>query len=424
MRVLIVNTSEKTGGAAVAANRLRDALNNNGVKTKMLVRDKISEDITVVSMPKSLSSRWYFLWERWCIFWNLRFSKEHLWEVDTASCGSDITRLREFQEADVIHLSWINQGMLSLNSIKKILATGKPVVWTMHDEWMATGICHYAHECDHFKSQCGHCPLLPNEGSERDLSAKIWKRKQQLLKEGNIFFVACSQWLENEAKGSGLFVGQRITNIPNPINTHIYCPQDKQEARLRAGLPADKHLILFVSQRVTVERKGMNYFVEAINKLVEQHPEMKENTGVAVLGGHSEEVAGQLNLPVYPLGYVNDEKKIVNIYNSVEVFVLPSLEDNLPNTIMEAMACGIPCVGFNVGGIPEMIEHQKTGYVAEYKNAEDLAQGICWILMEAHYEELRKACLHQVAQKYSQHAVAEKYIQVYNQANALKKRWK
>ena len=418
MRVLIVNTSEKTGGAAVAANRLMDALNNNGVKAKMLVRDKETEDITLVSLPRSLRLQWNFLWERWCVFWHLHFSRQRLWEVDMATSGTDITSLREFQEADVIHLSWINQGMLSLKNIRKIIRSGKPVVWTMHDLWPATGICHYARGCNRYASACGNCPLLPNKGSKNDLSAKIFRRKKELYHRGAISFVTCSRWLERQAKGSGLFVGQRITNIPNPIDTHVFCPQDQAEARLRAGLPADKHIILFVSQRVTDERKGMRYFIEAIDRLVARYPEMKENTAIAILGGHSEEV--NLTLPSYSLGYVSDEKQIVAIYNSADAFVLPSLEDNLPNTIMESMACGVPSIGFRVGGIPEMIDHQQNGYVANYRDTEDLASGIHWVLEEADRAALKQACLQKVAQNYSQHAVALKYIEVYNEAMAYK----
>lgn len=418
MRVLIVNTSEKTGGAAVAANRLMDALNNNGVKAKMLVRDKETEDITVVGLPRSLKLQWNFLWERWCAFWHLHFSNLHLWEIDMAAAGSDITKLREFQEADVIHLSWINQGMLSLKGIRKILKSGKPVVWTMHDLWPATGICHYARGCNRYGSSCGNCPLLPHKGGKNDLSAQVFRRKKELYQHCNISFVSCSRWLEKQAKSSGLFVGQRVTNIPNPIDTHVFCPMDKTEARLRAGLPADKHLILFVSQKVTDERKGMKYFVEAIDKLVAQYPAVKDNTAIAILGGHSEEVT--LTLPSYSLGYVSDEKRIVDIYNSVDVFVLPSLEDNLPNTIMEAMACGVPSVGFKVGGIPEMIDHQKNGYVANYRDTNDLAQGIHWVLEEADKELLSQACLQKVSHNYSQHAVALRYIEVYNQAMAFK----
>ena len=126
MRVLIVNTSERTGGAALAANRLMDALNNNGVKAKMLVRDKLTDDITVVPLSHTLRNHLRFLWERWCIFWHLHFKRKHLFEIDIANTGADITRLSEFKEADIIHLSWINQGMLSLKGIRKILNSGKP----------------------------------------------------------------------------------------------------------------------------------------------------------------------------------------------------------------------------------------------------------------------------------------------------------
>ncbi len=420
MRVLIVNTSEKTGGAAVAANRLMDALNNNGVKAKMLVRDKETEDITVVGLPHSLMLQWHFLWERWCAFWHLHFSKRHLWEIDMACAGSDITKLREFQEADVIHLSWINQGMLSLKSIRKIIKSGKPIVWTMHDLWPATGICHYARGCNRYASNCGNCPLLPHKGGKHDLSNKVFRRKKELYRNGSIYFVACSKWLERQANKSALFTGLHLTNIPNPIDARVFCPQDKEEARHRVGLPVDKQIILFVSQKVTDERKGMSYFLDAIDKMVALHPEMKENTVIAILGGHSEDVVERLALPAFPLGYVSDEKTIVNVYSSADVFALPSLEDNLPNTIMEAMACGVPSVGFRVGGIPEMIEHERNGYVANYRDADDLAKGLYWVLEEADQKALKTACLQKVAHNYSQHAVALHYIEVYNQAMAFK----
>lgn len=420
MRVLIVNTSEKTGGAAVAAKRLMEALNNNGVKAKMLVRDKETENINVVGLKQSFMHRWNFLWERWCIFVRLHFSRNRLFEIDIANAGFDITSLKEFKEADVIHLSWINQGMLSLKGIRKILASGKPVVWTMHDLWAATAICHYAGGCSYFRTRCHNCKLLPGGGSNDDLSSKIWKRKKNILNNNNISFVTCSQWLGRLAKQSGLLTGQYITSIPNPIDTRVFCPRDRKEARLRTGLPSDKRLILFVSQRVTDKRKGMEYFIEAVRKLVQEYPEMKNNTGIAVLGGHSEDVADSLCMPVYLLGYVSEPQKIINIYNSVNLFVLPSLEDNLPNTIMEAMACGVPCVGFNVGGIPEMISHKTNGYVAEYKSVDDLAQGMRWVLDEADYSEISNRAVADVVKNYSQRSVAMKYIEVYNRALAFK----
>lgn len=421
MRVLIVNTSEKTGGAAVAANRLMEALINNGVKAKMLVRDKQTDCLTVVSAGDGWRQRWHFLWERWRIFMAMHFSKTHLFEADIANVGTDITTLPEFKEADIIHLHWINQGFLSLNGIQKILSSGKPVVWTMHDIWPATAICHYARGCCRYQNKCESCPLLPRR-SVSDLSAVVWRRKNEILRKYHISFVACSRWLEGEAKKSALLKGQRVTNIPNPINSHVFCPSDKQQAREALGLPLDKQVILFVSQRVTDKRKGLDYLVEAMNRMAVQDSSLKDNTAIAVLGGHSEEVADLLPLPVFPLGYVSDESKIVKVYNAADVFVLPSLEDNLPNTIMEAMACGVPCVGFNIGGIPEMIGHLKSGYVAKAADADDLARGIKWVL-DFKGEELSKEARRKVLNSYSQQSVAIKYIELY-QETALSKSYK
>ena len=412
MRVLIVNTSERTGGAAVAANRLMMALNNNGVKAKMLVRDKESDSLTVVGLPKSPMLNWHFLWERLVIFFHCRFSRKHLFEIDLANTGSDITKLREFQEADVIHLHWINQGMLSLSGIRKILKSGKPVVWTMHDIWPATAICHLTLNCRNFTTHCHNCRLLPGKGSSSDLSTSVWRKKEKMLEDSSIYFVTCSHWLEQEAKASALLRGQKIVSIPNPIDTHIYRSGDKQTARKNLGLPEDKRLILFVSQRVTNKNKGMDYLIDACRQL--------EDYELVILGGHAEEVVDQLPLKAHPLGYVNDERRIVEIYQAVDVFVLPSLSENLPNTIMEAMACGVPCVGFKVGGIPEEIDHKRNGYVAEYRDSDDLARGIRWILSEADYDQLSQEAVRKVAHSYSQQSVAISYLDVYHQAMAFK----
>ena len=418
MRVLIVNTSERTGGAAVAANRLMKALNNHGIKAKMLVRDKETDSLTVSALPRSPWLRWNFLWERLVIFVRCHFSRKHLFEIDLANTGSDITRLREFQEADIIHLHWINQGMLSLNSIHKILRSGKPVVWTMHDIWPATAICHVTLGCRHFTTRCYGCRLL-GKGDGDDLSTTVWQRKRRMLNDENIFFVACSRWLESEAKASALLKGHKITSIPNPIDTHIYNRCHKKEARERLGLPQDRRLILFSSQRVTTPLKGMDYLIEAC-QLLGDLTKSQTPYEVVILGGHAEEVVEQLPLKAHPLGYVNEDQRIVDVYNAADVFVLPSLSENLPNTIMEAMACGLPCVGFKVGGIPEEIDHKQNGYVANYRSAEDLARGIQWILNEADYESLSRNAIQKVVRNYSQQSVALRYAEVYQQAMAFK----
>ena len=403
VRVLIVSTSERTGGAALAANHLMEALNRNGVQAQMLVGTRQTNDPHVTALPCHWLHRWHFLWERLCIFCHLRFRKQNLFQIDIANAGTDITRLKAFQEADVIHLHWVNQGMLSLRSIRRILQSGKPVVWTMH----------YARGCERYFQKCARCPLLLGEGSANDLSAKVWRRKQRMLQAGHITFVACSKWLAGEARKSALLQAHTITNIPNPIDTTLFKPVDKREARQRAGLPLDGRIILFVSQRVTDERKGIRYLVEAVKKLADKHPDWKTDTRIAILGGQAEEVAAQLALPALPLGYVSNPTTIVDIYNAADVFVTPSLEDNLPNTIMEAMACGVPCVGFRVGGIPEMIDHLHTGYVAKFMDSADLARGIGWVLDEADSKLLTEKSIEKVQREYSQESVAQRYLAVY-----------
>lgn len=414
MRVLIINTSERIGGAAVAASRLMEALKNNGIKAKMLVRDKQTDQISVVELNKTWKNIWHFVWERIIIWKANHFKKHNLFAVDIANTGTDITNLPEFKQADVIHLHWINQGMLSMKDLRKILTAGKPVVWTMHDMWTFTGMCHYAGECKRYTEECHHCPFLYGGGSKKDLSYRTYRKKQKLYKGIHITFVACSRWLETMAKQSKLFKEQTVTNIPNAINTNLFKPSNKKEAREKCHLPQDKKLLLFGSVKITDKRKGLTYFIEACKLLAEKYPEMKETIGVVVFGQQSSQLESMIPFPVYAMNYVNSEKEIVNIYNAVDLYVTPSLEDNLPNTIMEAMACGVPCIGFNVGGIPQMIDHLHNGYVAQYKSSEDFANGIRWALTESEYPNLSEEASRKVVSNYSEGIIAKRYIDIYN----------
>lgn len=413
MRVLIINTSERIGGAAIAANRLMDALRNNGIQAKMLVRDKQTNQITVVGFKKSLWSIWQFVWERIVIWKANQFKKHNLFEVDIANTGTDITTLPEFTQAEIVHLHWINQGMLSLKDIRRIIDSGKPIVWTMHDMWPFTGICHYAAECDKYTTQCGDCPLL-YKGSKKDLSYQVFVKKEKMYKGSQINFVACSQWLENMAKKSQLLQNHFITNIPNAINTNLFKPRNKKFAREKLHLPNDKKLLLFGSVKTTDKRKGIDYLVEACSILASTQPDFCKNLGVVILGKESEIYETLFPFPIFSMGYVNNEKDLTDIYNAVDLYVTPSLQDNLPNTIMEAMACGVPCVGFNVGGIPEMIDHLHNGYVADYKSAEDFANGIHWALSEGEYQSLSEEACRKVSTSYSESTIAKRYIEVYN----------
>ncbi|MBQ9665453.1 MAG: glycosyltransferase family 4 protein [Bacteroidaceae bacterium] len=411
MRVLIVNTSERIGGAAIAANRLMEALKKNGVKAKMLVRDKQTDHLTVLSVGHNWTQPLKFLWERLCIFVANQFSRKNLFQVDLANTGTDITRLTEFQRADVIHLHWVNQGFLSLSDIQKIILSGKKVVITMHDQWYFTGICHYSATCEKYKNQCHHCELM-NGNLFGDLAKRVFLQKQRIYRNARLTFVGCSQWMADLARTSQLTQGQKVVSIPNAINTELFRPVNKQQARQAFNLPLDKHLLLFGCQRITDERKGFKFLVEALEIIKQDHPQLAQQMELVVVGGEAESVRSQVPFDIIPIRYVSDPEKMVQLYNAVDIYVTPSLQDNLPNTIMESLACGIPCVGFNVGGIPEMIDHQSNGYVATYQDAKDFANGIIWTLT-TDYDALSSHARQKVLTAYSESAVAKKYSEVY-----------
>ncbi|MBQ8969050.1 MAG: glycosyltransferase family 4 protein [Bacteroidaceae bacterium] len=395
MRVLIVNTTERTGGAAIAANRLAKALRQEGAEVAMATRNIFH--LSLLTFHFSLKPL-AFYGERLRIFIANRLSKHNLWQIDLAYCGEDITRRPEFQQADVIHLHWINQGFLSMKSLKKILQSGKRIVWTLHDQWPYTGICHYTEECDHYQTHCHHCPLL-SPPADRDLSYQVFEQKLRVYREGNITFVGCSQWIADEARKSPLTEGHRIVSIPNAIDHTTFHPIPKREARRQFfgkrsgktddGLPDDKPIVLFICQKVTDERKGVRYLEEAIKQL----PDVRV---IRVGQGGDYEI--------------RDERRMALLYAAADVFVTPSLQDNLPNTIVEAMSCGTPCVGFHVGGIPEMIHHLVDGYVARYRDADDLAQGIRYVLA---HPELAETAAQYARETYDEHRVAQLYMAEY-----------
>ncbi|MCR5313218.1 MAG: glycosyltransferase family 4 protein [Bacteroidaceae bacterium] len=412
MKVLLVNTSERIGGAAIACNRLMQALEKNGVVTTMLVRDKQTDQHNVVALNQSLMLRFKFVYERLIIFLNNKFSRKNLFQVDIANVGTDITSMKAFRDADVVHLHWVNQGFLSLDDLDKIFHSGKRIVITMHDQWYFTGVCHYSGTCNKFQSECCDCEFM--HGIFTDMVRKVFRKKQNILKGTDVTFVSCSRWLRDIAKTGLLTKGHDVLSIPNAINTDLFSPHDKLEARQRWNLPVDKKLMLFGSQKITDERKGFNYIVEACEIIRKNNPHLAENIGVVVLGGKAEVVETMLPFPVYPISYVSEQKLIVELYNAVDIYVTPSLQDNLPNTIVEAMSCGVPCVGFNVGGIPEMIDHQVNGYVAEYRNSEDLANGMVWTLETERYAAISCASREKALATYSEAVVAKQYKQVYD----------
>lgn len=411
MKVLIINTSERTGGAAVAANRLMDALNNHGVKAKMLVRDKETTNLSVCALPKTWRLRWYFLWERLCIWLHLHLKRDHLFDIDIANCGTDVTCLPEFQKADIIHLHWINQGMLSLKDIRKIFQSGKPVVWTMHDMWEATAICHHAHECRRFERECMDCPLLARP-SHNDLSHQVFQRKQKALgKAGNLTFVAVSNWLADRARSSALIGHFPIKVIPNAISLSQFTIIDRNDARTTLGV-SEPYVLAFGAARIDESIKGFSYLVEALRLLVTEGRLAQNDVRLLVFGNvRNPETLTQLPVPYTHLGYLNDEHQLSLVYSASNATISSSLYETFGQTLIEAMACGSIPISFDGSGQTDIITHQKDGYLAKRLSAESLADGIEWALR--HHipaQELRRS----VSRRYAESVVAHHYIELYD----------
>ena len=410
MKVLIVNTSEATGGAAVAARRLTEALINNGVKAKMLVRDKTSSALYTCTTGNRLQNTWSFIYERLVIFIRNGFSKKDLFKVSIANTGLDITKTREFQEADIIHLHWVNQGFLSLRTLRKIFDSGKPVVWTMHDMWPMTAICHHAYGCQRFKSACMQCPFLQH-GSEHDLSNRVFRKKQRTLEHAtNLTFVAVSQWLAALNRTSALTGHFTTEVVPNVLSLSRFTIVDRLDARSALQV-SEPYVIAVGAARLDDPIKGFDHLVNALRALVDKQQFRPADIRLLLFGNiRDASLLSQLPVPYTHLGYIDDEDQLSLIYSAANATVSSSLYETFGQTLIEAMSCGSMPVSFDSSGQTDIIQHRQTGYLAKRLDDDDLAEGIAWALHSTLSPQDLRRC---VTRRYSESVVARQYLAIY-----------
>lgn len=414
MKVVFVNTNDDGGGAAIACRRIQRALATyQGIEGHILVQEKNTDDANVVSIAPHGWQRalaWgRFVAERLC-FLPYERSPDVRFRFNPGLAGTDISDHPLVRSADLIHLHWVNFGYLSVASLGKLFALGKPVVWTFHDMWAFTGGCHHSGHCEYYREACGNCKMVKHPDPD-DISHQRWLAKKRAYRP--FAAVACSQWLEARAKQSSLLRDYRVLSIPNPIDTEVFRPVSQQQARQKLGLPTDEDLILFAAMRVEAVGKGFTYLADALRLLSQQQPRRMQGVKVLTFGQSGKDLASALPVNLYALGHLSDPEQINLAYCAASVFVIPSLEENLPNTIMEALACGTPVVGFDTGGIPEMIDHQINGYVAQYKSSASLAEGILWVLDNDADGKLSKKARQKVLDTYTEEVVARKYNTLY-----------
>lgn len=407
MKILIVNTSDIQGGAARAAYRLHKALLAEGVDSQMLVQSKSSDDFTVLGPQSKLQK----------VMGKVRPSLDSIpirrYKQRTKTLFSPswvpfsglVDKINGLNP-DVVHLHWIAGGMLRIEDLAQIKA---PIVWSLHDNWAFTGGCHIMWECERYKHSCGTCPRLGSP-REDDLSRKVWLRKKSTFsKLPNMIIVGLSNWLANAAMQSSLFHDHQVICLPNPINTQVFSPFTKTQARVLLNLPKDKKLIAFGAMSATSDiNKGFKQLEEALSVLSQDYE-------LVVFGSSEPQFPPNFKQTAHYLGHLHDDVSLRALYSAADVMVVPSLQEAFGQTASESMSCGTPVVAFGATGLLDIVDHQLNGYLAQPFDTQDLANGIDWVIQHKAPDKLSLAAREKVIREFDSQVVASKYINLYRQ---------
>lgn len=408
MKILHVNTYDSQGGAARAAYRLHQALLAESIDSKMLVQKKTSDDNTVIA-PTSKFDKGINLLRPTLDNLPLQQYKHRTQSLFSPAWlpFSKIPKKIAQINPDIVHLHWIAGAMMSVKDLAKI---DKPIVWSLHDMWAFTGGEHIDEYQQHYLDRCGNSKVL-NSRKDRDLSRMGWERKRQVYGQiEDITIVGLSDWMHQSAKSSSLLKDKSHIQLPNPIDTSAFAPFDKVEARHLFNLPTDKKLILFGAMNATSDpNKGFEHIFVALKA-----PSL-ENTELVIFGSSQPTTPLNFTQPVHYLGQLHDDVSLRVLYSAADVMVVPSLQENLSNAIMESLACGTPVVAFDIGGNSDMIEQQKNGYLAQPFDTDDLAKGIKWVLNTPNYQQLCDNARDKVLTHFDSQIVAKQYIVLYKE---------
>lgn len=415
MKILHIVTNDSCGGAAKAAYRISCAINSNNVESKMLVLNKLTDNSNIETGTKTKIQKLYNMILPHLDCLPLKCYKNRQNTIfSPGSIGINISNYTQIKESDIIHLHWINAGFLSIKNISQVLSLGKPVVWTLHDMWPFTGGCHYSNTCTNYKNHCGKCPILMSK-SDKDLSYRILKKKLELFGKPNMHIVTCSKWLGTCASESTLFKKFIVNVIPNCLDVQIFKPMNKSLAKDVLNIPKYKKVILFGAVNSTSDkRKGFDYLVKSLSFIFENFPNIKDDYELLVFGASYSDDISKLSFNIKFLGKLADEYSLSLCYNAADVFVAPSNQENLANTVIESLSCGTPVVAFNIGGMPDMIKHKYNGYLAKDFDIEDLANGIMWCTSKDNAEILSTNSREYVLSNYTHNIISKKYIELYN----------
>jgi glycosyltransferase involved in cell wall biosynthesis len=417
MKIAMLNTFDGGGGAARSAFRLHQGLLASDIKSVFITLYKKRADPAIVSGPTRLNKVIALIRPLLdMIPMKLYRNRDQRQPFSTAYIPPQRITRKAVANSDLVHLHWIVHGFLN---VEYLAEAQRPIVWTLHDSWAFTGGCHLPAACTRYQSKCGQCPQLGST-TDRDLTRLNWHRKARAWKDLKLVIVAPSHWLATCAKNSSLFGKARIEVIPNGIDTKIFKPNDKKVCRQIMGLPEGARIILFGAMGATNdENKGFDLLLKALPQLSKDE-NGRENV-LVIFGAESPLNVPEFGMPYRYMGTITDDIALSVLYSAADVMVVPSRQENLPNTVMEAMACGTPAVAFRTGGLPDLIDHLTCGYLAQPFDTSDLASGIEWVLkQQTERPSIGALCRDKVEREFSLAVVSERYIQLYRELLAPK----
>lgn len=411
-KIVLVNHSDTFGEASIATFRLMQALRRMGLDVRMVVYTRNSREANVSFVGSRLSRGLRYCAERLQVMVHCGFSSPHRHLVSTGLLAINIHNHPWVKEADIVCLNWISQGLMNVNGIRRLHKAGKKIIWTLHDMWAFTGLCHQSYECDYFTDACGNCMYLKEGGHPHDLSHRMWESKMQLYNDIPLTFVTDSKWLEHKARCSSLLRSKPVLTIPNPVPVDFYYTRPPQhiDSLLTVSKP---YLILLGASRLDDPSKGLDYAIEALNHIFDNYPDLATKTAVYLFGQmRNPSIIDTLRMSHRWLGRINDQKILRYLYSSAKVILSTALLENMSDTIIEGMASGAIPVVFGGDSREELITHLGNGYIAAYKDPIDIAKGIMWAL-EA---DISREDQHQyVRDHFSSQVVAQSYIDLFTQ---------
>lgn len=417
-KIIHISSDDIKYGASRAGYRLHKSLLDQGITSKMIVLKKFGDDHTVIGPPNILSKGMGFIRpfiDELPLNILHRNRQNTQWSLNWFP--GTVLKIFRREKPDLVHLHWIGGGTISIAQLARIPC---PMVWTFHDMWAFTGGCHYTGECTGYYDKCGACPQLKSSRSS-DLSRWTWNRKEKWWRQMNVTIITPSNWMARCVKESRLLHTLPIRSIPYCLDLQTYRAIEREQARTILNLPRGKKLILFGAVNAASDtRKGFHFLQPTLQTLYRECQDI--GIELVIFGASESPDSPDMGFKTHYMGTLSDDVTLALLYSAADVFIAPSIQDNLPNTVLEATACGTPSVAFNIGGMSDLIEHKITGYLAQPFSTKDLGRGIIWILeKEDRYQAMSRSARGKAERDFSPNGVAKEHINLYNEIIHQKK---